>query len=376
MRINATSRKPALRSPTALATAIQETARFGGTGSRMVSDSGEFNAHSKADLRMIVAELASHIKKGTFDDVTVAAAESEGVTLSASEAKRARNELLAAAWNDPSGVQFEEVGANIAATINQRTNREGIMRRILGRADIQQGQIPRFRSKVNNVRAVTSNGPVTVGIQVLRDRYVFPDEFTISTNLRIEEKEIQQGSPDLLEDKFFEGLEAIMVEEDRRLRNMLVAAAPMSNDIQYYSGNITPAVIENLRKQIEGWGIPVNALLAPSDLQSAFLTGAGFNDFFEPVTKLLMFTTGMLGNFFGIDILTDAFRDPVLKVLDAGEIIAVGSPEYLGGYTDRGPVKSEARINTEDFPGRGWYQHELISMAISNPRAVARAVKI
>jgi len=76
--------------------------------------------------------------------------------------------------------------------------------------------------------------------------------------------------------------------------------------------------------------------------------------------------------------LTDAYREPQIKVLNQGELYITTSPEYHGAYTDRGPL-STVEINHaalgDNVPARGWSFSELISMIILNNRSVVKGIR-
>lgn len=348
-----------------LNTAIAETARFGGTGSRMVGDNGELNAQSVQELARVISSLSSMAQSGQFS-------QAQEEVASASE----RRETLLLAYNDPSGAAWNELGASIANEITDRVQRMGFMRRFLSRGDLSQGSIPRIRVKHHNVDAVMATGPVRLAVQTVRDKYIMPEEFYVHTNLRIEQRELDQGNTDVLQEKFLEGLEAIAVQEDRTFMALANRASILANDLQYYSGQVSPSIIGKLKEQVTRWSLPAVYLTIANDVLTDLTTGNGFDTFFDPVSRLEIITTGTIGTLLGTELITDGFRDPRLRVLNPGDIMVTTQPEYLGGYTDRGPITSEPRNNDKDFPGRGWYQYETISMALANARGVSIAKRI
>ena len=52
----------------------------------------------------------------------------------------------------------------------------------------------------------------------------------------------------------------------------------------------------------------------------------------------------------------------------------LGTPEYLGAYTERGPIES-TDINGayKGVAGRGWFFNSTLSCAVHNARAVVKA---
>ena len=74
--------------------------------------------------------------------------------------------------------------------------------------------------------------------------------------------------------------------------------------------------------------------------------------------------------------MTDAYRVPQQKVLNAGDIYLLTSPEFLGAYTDRGPVVANevnASSSGHGVPARGWHLFETMSMTVANSRGIVYA---
>ena len=75
----------------------------------------------------------------------------------------------------------------------------------------------------------------------------------------------------------------------------------------------------------------------------------------------------------GVNIVTDGFREPHLKVLNRGEVYILGQPGELGGITSRGDLITEpTRGYNHAEPWRGWFMSRLRSMVVANSRAVVR----
>jgi hypothetical protein len=80
--------------------------------------------------------------------------------------------------------------------------REGFARKILVVKPVKQGDVGRFRIRKKDVVAyyITSD-PNVIASQV-RQMWVYPPDFYLTANIRIEQKEIEQSTGDLLEDKY------------------------------------------------------------------------------------------------------------------------------------------------------------------------------
>jgi hypothetical protein len=119
--------------------------------------------------------------------------------------------------------------------------------------------------------------------------------------------------------------------------------------------------------------MPLSNMIISLDLLNDLATGSGFGTWFDPISKWEINRTGRIGIVLGMEMMTDGFRETSLRVLDDGEFMVLAAPDYLGGYTDRGPVESRAVDEFDKFvPARGWSMWEMIGMGVANGKAVAR----
>lgn len=340
-----------------------------GSMEKLVGANGEINASSKTDLMQAIVDLAAAVTSG---DIYTDASGSKPA--SAQEVASARREALIDGYNGPLNEGWAELGSGLAAELTQRMEREGFMRTLLMRGDVAEGSIPRIRVRVPNTRAVVARGAAAVMPQFVRGKYITADEFTISANPRVLELETHQGSQDLLEEKFYEAQEQIMVTEDKMLRSMMDVTVGIENPITYFSGSFTPSGLQSLRYMVQRWNMSAANLLFAMDILNDFIAGNSFSTWFDPVSKYEIVQTGRIGNLLGMSMITDGLRDPRLRVLADGELYVTGTPEYTGAYTDRGPVASEPRDSYDDgVAARGWYMREHISATVANARSIAKA---
>lgn len=341
----------------------REANRLGST-SKLVGNNGEINAFDKKDMLRAIQEMASAISNGEL--YTEEAAEE----VSAAD----RRAALIKAYNGDLKKEWAELGSGLAAELNERMEREGFMRALLTRADVSEGAIPRIRVRTPDVRAVVARGATMVVPQMVRGKYISADEFTISANPRVLELDTHQGSQDLLEEKFYEAQEQIMVTEDRLVRQLMDSAVNVLNPITYFSGSLSPAALQNLRYMVNRWQLPATNLLFAMDLLNDFIAGNSFSTWFDPISKYEIIRTGRIGTLLGMNLITDGLREPNLRVLEDGEMYVTATPDYCGAYTDRGPVASEPRDSYDDgVAARGWYMREHISAVWANARSVSKA---
>ena len=346
-------------------------ARFANSKEAMLSSDGHLNAGSNKELLSRLVEIAQMISNGELAPTEQVAEHN------IREIAAARSSALREAYHDKDPSTWAELGAAISNDISLRTEREGFMRNVLSRGTVEEGSIPRIRVKQHNVKAFVSRGPVQVFPQFLRDAYLNMDEFYITSQPRVEEISLRQGTSDILEDKYFEAQEAIWAKEDTTLTKMLRMADGVYNPVTYFTGQLTPATIQTVKYNVERWRIPLQAMIMSMDLLNDLTTGNTFGTWFDPISKWEIVQTGRIGTILGLNILTDGFREPGLRVIEDGELLVLGTPEFLGGYTDRGPVESRAVDHFDDWiPARGWSMWEIISMAVANAKAVARAKRV
>ena len=76
-------------------------------------------------------------------------------------------------------------------------------------------------------------------------------------------------------------------------------------------------------------------------------------------------------------MITDAFRQENLKVLDVGEVFVVGAPVNHGVISVRGSMLVEP-INrfAEGKSLKGWFINQITSMSVANATSVAKGQRI
>ena len=331
-------------------------------GERFVGRSGEINASSRKDLAVQVAAFLEQVSKNAAVTTETAQAMMEKAA--------ARREMIEMAFT--SNDYHRELGEVIADELYQAANREGFMRRFLARQNLKQGQFPYVKMRMKNVVATVATSPVMVQSQIIRDNTYTPPEFYIVARPFVEEREIQQSPGDVLDEKYQEAQEAVMVAEDRLWRNMALSTVNSANAQTSFVGTMTAGGLMTLRNQVSRWNIPVTSLLIANDIWTDIVADPSFQNNIDQVSKYDLLMTGMLGEMYGMTIVSDAYRHPEQKVLSQGELFAIGDPVNHGQYTDRGGITSQPTdITTEKIPGRGWAFSELMSMVVANPRAVA-----
>lgn len=336
--------------------------RLKGRGERFVGQDGHINAGSKSELIQALTAALNEMSEGTRVITASKAAQ-------LAEVAAAHKESLTAAFQDDA--RHKELGNIIAAELTISANKEGFARNLLKRQELAQGQRPQAQVQMKNVTAVLASGPVMTETQYVRDNYLFPAEFYITARPYIEQRDINTSSTDILEQKYLEAMEALMVTEDRVWRNLAQQSVGVANEPISIVGQLTPTGLATIRNLVTRWRVPASNILVASDLWIDILGEPAFAQTLDPVSKHELFLTGKLGTMLGMGVYTDAYRHSTHQILDKGEIWVVGEANSHGQYTDRGGVTSQPIDGTtENVPGRGWFMSEEMSMVIANSKSV------
>lgn len=313
--------------------------------------SGEFNASSKEELKRSI--LAALGKPSVADEEV---------------SKEVYTEVLSA-YNDRTTNKFKTVGAAIAGELYTAQERQGFARRLLKKVETQVGSNVRMDVKFPNTVAVQATSPSQVQPVFLADKHYWPAEVDLAVNLLIYKQEINTTVGDIVAEKLREAKEAIMVSEDRLWKKSADALVGLSNNMQLLAGGLTPDSLVAMKSEVENWKLSVDKMLIATDVQND-LFGNNFSSWFDPVTKYEYISTGKLGSLLDMEIITDSNRDPVLKVLNPGDIYLIAPAEYHGGIADRGPVEAtEIDGALQGRNARGWYLVETVSIMVSNSRS-------
>jgi hypothetical protein len=346
---------------------IKDELRIGGSRELAIGSNDELNAGSKRELMQRIGALVDSYQRG------------EITTSNVSEDKKvqqARADLVTAAINDRNGPAWAVLGEVIGEEIFLTMDREGFSRRLFIFKDLAKGEIGRLKVRQKQVVAWQATSDPNVIESVYRQPWIYPDEFYLIANLLVEDIEIEASTGDLLDEMYTDGLEQIMVHEDQVWKRLADAAAGTVNDLVYFN-TFTPATFASMRTQISRWGIPVTTALIAFDLWNDIIADSGFSNWFDPVSKYYLILEGNVGSLLGVELITDAFRYPTLKVLQEGEVYFCGAPQTLGGITQRKALAAEPITKyNEGRPMRGWFLEQIEGMALVNSRAITYGQRV
>lgn len=339
-----------------------------GSNEALVSASGSFNAGSKKELMQAIATIMSLNAQGKFESATAHARKEKFSDYA---------ETVASAFSDKNGEGMVTLGEVMTEQIVESLGREGFIRRLLGFKPLTGAEPNQIRVRVKDVMAYyAQSNPQAIASEVVNN-YVRPEEFYVLGYVLMEEKEIAQDTGDLLDDKYNDGLEAMMVAEDRIGLNIFNKAAGAIND-EFAFTSFTPSVMQHMKSEITTQGgIPVSTMLISMDIWNEIVAEPEFTSWYSEIEKHELVLEGNLGQLAGMNIITDGYRIPNLKVLGQGQVYMFGIPDTLGQIAQRGEMSVEKVSKANDgIPKRGWMFTSIESIAVVNARAIVRGQRL
>lgn len=329
------------------------------------SSTGEFNAHDKKELIRQLSGLMQAVSSG---DVVMADPVQR-------EADRKKRQAAVAAASE-SSEKWASLGSSLAQKITETRNRDGFMRRLCIGQSLGVGENPFINMQMWDAVSIVAVNSTQVGFQTIRNKRFMPTEFEVTANVAVEGLEMQQVGADVLDEAYNQGVDSIMVKEDRIWKQAADRSVGLVNPLSYIAGNLTVQMLAKLRTTVSDWNLPATNCLISNDYWSDIIGSNDFASFLDPVTKYDLALHGYLGTLIGLNLITDAFRTPTQKVLNRGEIYVVAAPEHHAAYTDRGGVTSKPTDGTHEGSSRqGWFLQEYLSFTLGNPRSVAKGVR-
>lgn len=350
-----------------------EDLRLGKGRERALASNGEYNASNKMDAARIIGELMQAYASGEIKH-QVQPMNARQEALAASEL---RKNVLQAAMQDPTGQKWSALGASLAQQIDEQNDREGFTRKLMVGNVLKQGDMQRVPMPTHDTMAVVATSSANVGFQTIRNRLFNPDEFEIQANVRVENLDIQQVNGDLLDHAYNDALQAIMVAEDRLWKKAADSTVGVVNNLELIAGELTTKNLGRLRQAVARWGLPASHIILANDYWQDVIGSNDFATFFDPITKYDLVLNGQIGTLVGMEIITDAFRQPNQKVLNPGEIYVVADPKNHGAYSTRGGIQSSPTNGADAGNStRGWFMTEPFSLVITNVRSVVKGRRI
>jgi len=327
----------------------------------------EINAMSKQDFMNQVGAIRRNAQ---------AAGGLKHVDVDATKAQERWANFKAAYRDTQDARPFQVIGEVMSDEIWETLGREGFTNKLLAIQNIGKGNTGRVRVRRKDVVAYQVTSDVKVQEQRIRQTWVYPPEFYIQCFILIEDKEIEQSSADILDEKFQDGLEAILVREDKITKALLDRSIASFNDTVFYT-TFNPTVFTTIRTQVMRWGTPAQNLVIAWDVWDDIIADPDFVAWFDPVTKHELVLEGHLGRMLAVELHTDGLRYPTLQVLQPGEVYCTASPITVGTKVIRKELDSRAidQYNT-GRAARGWFMHTIQGQIVVSGRATSGAKRL
>lgn len=326
---------------------------------------GEINASSTKELLQAIGHL---VKQASTETVLT-----PGISKQAAAERHAQ---LVEAYHDMSGGKMQRLGEVFSDEIWETLGRQGFARKLFAVQDVAPGTDAKVKVRKKDVVAYQVTSDAAVQPQRIRQNYVYPPSYYVNCQILIEDKEIAQASTDLLDEKFQDGLEAVMRREDLISRALMVQAATSYNDLTLFP-SFTPSVLTTMKTAVDRWGIPAATLTIAFDVWNDIISHSEFVAWFDQVSKHELVLEGRLGSLLGMEIITDGYRYHTLQVLNPGEVFITGAPVTLGTLCQIKALDSKA-IDRYAFAEavRGWYLQSIQAQVLVNSRAISRGTRV
>ena len=371
MKHNSTGAQMVITQTGAPVTALR-TGRNGKQGDFMLSESSrEINASSQKDLMVQIGKLLQMANAGQIS------AADPMMSLSAAERAEivaGNREIISEALADHTGAAWASLGSSIVATVEERGDRTGFLRRLAMPANVKQGETPRVELRHHVNHCIVATGPTDLGYRLLRGRVYNADEFEMKSSIRVSAIDLAQINGDLLDRAQKDCFDSLIVEEDRMLKRMWDQTVGLENDLTYIKGDFTPRYLSVLRNTVGDWNLPVSTAVIASDYWTDIIGNSEWSGALDPVSKYDLLFSGRLSTMQGLEILTDGFRPAEQRVLEKGEIYVVADAEYHAVYSNRGGATAQPTSGAYDGnTDKGWLVSQLFSLTLPNARTVAKA---
>lgn len=334
----------------------------------LVGANGELNADTRKALMQAQSVLAQALHTGEIRQVNAA-------THDNAAAKAQRYQTLVTAAKDASGQGWQVLGEVLGDKVYETMGREGIARQIMQIKKLGPNETGRLTVRKKDVRAffMLSNAE-TIASQV-RASFVYPPEFNILAGALIEEGDIERTGGEILDDKYNDLLEQTLKVEDEVLVKLARRASTTYNTAVSFS-TFTPSIFAQMFNQLDSWGAQPTTALVAFNVRTDMTSDSEFSSYFDPATKHNIVLEGRIGRFHGMEVKTDGYRIPSLRVLADGEVIFFGAPQVLGGITERKPLTPAPINRYAQFEAkRGWFFHQIQGMSLVHGRGIMRALK-
>ena len=338
----------------------------------LVGSNGSINGANMGEFMRNLNTLMAAASSGKVQDLSAATAKAELAE------KLEQRQVLANAMTSGDTATQQALAEVIGEQVYETLGRAGFSRKFLSVKPLARGGAPHVIPVITpDVVSYTTTENSNVPFSQIRQNVIYPKPRVISASVLIDQMELTISPVDLLDIKYNQALEQILVGEDRLFKKFADIASTGYNENVFFS-TLTPTVLASIRNQIDTQGgIPVGGTLISADIWADIISESEFQNFYSPVEKHEIVLTGRLGTLMGLDLVTDGFRIPNLKVLDQGSVYVFGIPDTLGqiGQYDQMSVAAVDQATIGVFK-KGWFLNNIIDMTFANARACVKGQRI
>lgn len=334
------------------------------SASKLFNARGEMNASDNSEVLDKISALLDGVADGTYQ--VEKHASFDGLGEGESEA------ILREAFSDPSSEGFKLVGQGLLNPIKEVIDYEGLARKIWAPRTVKAGEVVRYdKDPFVTGWIIAEDGQTPQS--VVEGRYIYPPEFEVTTYPTLEIKDKFRAQFDILARIQDRARQAIEYQEDLAAMNLLTAGGNRVNTTTFFAA-LNLAAFESMRYQIERHRLVCDKFIINRQEVSDLVNTVSAQ--VDPVTQRELVMAGFIGTILNAMIVTTAGTN-TYEILDPGEVIAVTSPEYLGGMPVRVELFSEPTNEfMEGRPRQGWFFYELIGMTLINPAGVSTGTRL
>lgn len=353
------------------ASGIHGVSTAGFSNEPLVGADGSVNASNLGEFMRNIGSMMQAVASGKIADISAVTARQE------LQAKAEKQAALANAMTSSDATVQKALAEVIGDQIYETLGRSGFARKFLTTKPLGMGDTHKIPVITPDVTSYYTSGNSDVPASQIRQNYIYPKMFELQSKVLINNIELASSPVELLDIKYNQALEQMLVGEDRVFKIFADEASTAHNEQVFFS-TLTPTILASIRTQVDTQGgIPVNGTLISADIWADIISESEFQNFYSPVEKHEIVLTGRLGTLMGMDIVTDGFRIPTLKVLDQGSVYVFGVPDTLGQIGQYGQMQVTAiDQGVIGQAKKGWMLYNVIDMTIANSRAVVKGQRV
>lgn len=338
-----------------------------GSAEPIVANNGEFNASSMAEGIKAMAAFVDMVRNGQVKKHV------ESQLTPAQQKEVLAKAVTAGVGSDA----YIAVGEALSAQVNETLGRDGFSRKFMQFRPMSYGETFKVRLRKRDTLAFVTTSNPNVIASVARQPYAYPDMFSLTANVDIEKTELAQDTGDLLQDRYEDALEAILCAEDRVFLKMANEASQVFNP-NFAFTDFTPTVASKMQTAIQSnGGIPVTQMLISYDIWNDIKSNPEFTAWFSEIAKHELVMEGQLGTLMGMNIVTDGYRIPTLRVLPDNTVYMFGAPETLGVIGQWGDLSVDSTNKANMGQARvGWFICGIEGMCLGNARACVKGERL